>query len=126
MPKQETYLQLKRVDDSVCVLKTYDTAFAKETFDCMDQPALDFLARSLRLEEEFDSADIPSRDAEMYRDFLWEALYDSAREDGNLRSYFVIELESTANGRQLIYVSGDWPSAEAYANSLSHAAPVIA
>jgi Ni/Co efflux regulator RcnB len=126
MPKQESYLELKRGDDSVSVLKTYDIAFAKEAFDSMDQAALNTLALSLRLEENFEPADIPASDAVEYGDFLWDALIDSAREDGNVRSYFVVELRSPARGQRLIYVSGDWPSAEAVAKSLSQTVPVIA
>lgn len=124
MPKQESYLELKRGDDSISVLKTYDSAFAKEAFDSMDQVALDALSVSLRLVEEFEPADIPASDSIAYGDFLWEALVDSAQEDGNLRSYFVVELQSVANGQQLAYVSGDWPSAEAFAKLVSQAAPV--
>jgi hypothetical protein len=119
MPKQELFLQLKRSDYAVSVFKTYDGGFAREAFDSMDQTALDDLARSLRLEENFEPSDIPATDAIEYNDFLWEALVDSASEDGHLRSYFVVETQTPTLGQQLVFVAGDWPSAEAFAKSIA-------
>ena len=126
MPKQESFLELKRGDHSISVLKTYDAAFAKEAFESMDQAGLEALALSLRLEETFELTDIPATDATEYSEFLWEALVDSAQENGNLRSYFVVQLQSIADGQQLVYASGDWPSAEAFAKAIGIRNPVIA
>jgi hypothetical protein len=47
-------------------------------------------------------------------DFLWEELLEAAREDGNLLSFFVVN-EAKGNVSESIYVSPDWPSAEAFA-----------
>jgi hypothetical protein len=57
--------------------------------------------------------DIPSASEESYRDFIWEAMITSAQEDGNVFSYFVV---TTASGdlSDDLFVSGDWPTAEAY------------
>jgi hypothetical protein len=120
MPKQEVFLELKRGTSAVSVLKTYDVSFAREAFDSMGQPALADLARSLQLDENFESADIPATDSIDYHDFIWEALADSANEDGHLRSYFVVEHQTAKDGQQLIFVSGDWPSAEAFAQSFAN------
>ena len=119
MRGQETYLELKRGDDSINVVKTYDAGFAREAFDSMDDTAVDVLASSLRLEENFDLGDIPNREASEYDDFLWEALVEAAQEDGHIRSYFVVETKSSTNGARLAFVSPDWPCAEGYAKSLA-------
>jgi hypothetical protein len=46
--------------------------------------------------------------------FLWDEMLEQAREDGSLLSFFIVN--ETAGPRiQGLYVSPDWPSAEAYA-----------
>jgi hypothetical protein len=50
-----------------------------------------------------------------YTDALWDELQESAREDWNTFSYFIVSEE--AAGRSVpLYVSAEWPSAEAFAN----------
>ena len=126
MPKQESYLELKHGDDSVSVLKTYDASFAKEAFDSMDESALSLLAQSLRLEETFEEIDIPEPDDAEYRNFLWEAVVDSAIEDGHTRSYFVVTVNTLNKSEKFVFVSPDWPTAEIFANSLVQGATVDA
>jgi hypothetical protein len=41
---------------------------------------------------------------------------DAAREDGNMLSFFVVS-EATGDSSKGVYVSPDWPSAEAFAKS---------
>jgi hypothetical protein len=47
---------------------------------------------------------------------LWEELLEAAREDGSLLSFFVVN-EATGSRSESLYVSPDWPSAEAFARS---------
>lgn len=122
MPQEEVFLELQDGIDTIRVVKTYDAAFAKECFDAMDELALKTLADSLSLEESYDVVDIPSASDNEYADFLWQEMFDSAKEDGQTRSFFVVTT-SKGNRVQPIYVSADWPSAEAYAK---HPREVIA
>jgi hypothetical protein len=46
-------------------------------------------------------------------DLVWEAMYDSANEFGQTKSYFIVK-RTSANREEFLYVSGDWPSAESY------------
>jgi hypothetical protein len=119
MPSQELYLEKKAGLDVFQVLKTYDTAFAKETFEAMDEAAMLHLSKSLSIAEEVSPDEIPSSPDE-WADLIWEEMYDSAREHGQTRSYFVVR-RSSGLGEAFLYVSGDWPSAEAYVNLLAAA-----
>lgn len=117
MPQEEVFLEVQDGIDTIRVVKTYDAAFVKECFEMMDELALKALADSLSLEENYDLADVPCASDDGYGDFLWQEMFDSAREDGQIRSFFVV---TVANGNRVqpIYVSADWPSAEAYAKHL--------
>jgi hypothetical protein len=112
MPSQELYLEKKAGLDVFQVLKTYDTAFAKEAFAGMDEAAIDHLSKSLSISEEFPPDEMPTSPADI-ADLIWEEMYDSAREQGQTRSYFVVR-RSSVSSEAFLYVSGDWPSAEAY------------
>jgi hypothetical protein len=118
MPKQEIFFEEKIGDRRVEVLKTYDRAYAREVFDGIDSEARGALASALELEKKYEPTDIPNLDANDYDDFLWDELCDAAREDvrndPNLYSFFVVAEASAANAEDL-YISPDWPSAEAYA-----------
>lgn len=94
------------------VVKTYDTFLAWETFADMDSQALGHLAKSLTIEEQYDPADIP-RFTNDYRELLWDEMTESAREDGQRCSFFVVT-RASSQGELPLYVSGDWPSAEQY------------
>jgi hypothetical protein len=87
-------------------------------FKGIDEEATAALASALELEKNFEPADIPSPSAIEYDDFLWDELYEAAREDvrndPNLYSFFVVA-ETKAGKTEDIYVSPDWPSAEAFA-----------
>jgi len=118
MPKQEVFFEQATGDRRVEVLKTYDPSYAREVFKGIDEEATAALASALELEKNFEPADIPSPSAIEYDDFLWDELYEAAREDvrndPNLYSFFVVA-ETKAGKTEDIYVSPDWPSAEAFA-----------
>ncbi len=65
MPSQELYLEKKAGLDVFQVLKTYDTAFAKETFAGMDEAAIEHLSKSLSISEEFPSDEMPTSPADI-------------------------------------------------------------
>ena len=116
MPKQEIFFEQLVSGTRIEVLKSYDQAYAREAFGEMDGAAMQRLWNALRLEEVYDPAGLPSlndpdSDAE---GFLWDELLEQAREDGRLFSFFVVN--KTAGGRsESLYISPDWPSAEAFA-----------
>lgn len=112
MPSQELFLEKKAGSDVFQVLKTYDTAFAKEAFAGMDEGAIEHLSKSLSIAEEYAADEIPTSPIEL-ADLIWDEMYDSAREQGQTRSYFVVR-HSSGSSEEFLYVSGDWPSAEAY------------
>ncbi len=112
MPIQEIYLEQESGLNHFQVIKSYDAILAREAFSGMDEDALAHLSTSLRLEENFEPEDIPTSPAEIH-DFLWEAVCDSATEEGHTRSFFIVR-RSTPSADAFLYVSGDWPSAEAY------------
>ncbi len=118
MPQQETFLQQKVGDKTVEVIKTYDQAYAREAFDSMDETAQAFLWTSLKPEEIYDMAGLPTvEEPEDRAAFLWDELLEQAREDGNTLSFFVVN-EAIAGREESVYVSPDWPSAEDFANGL--------
>jgi len=114
MPQQEVFLEQTIGKRTVEVLKTYDRTYAREVFGKMDAAAQTFLWNSLGISENYIATDLPAEDYAEREDFLWEELLEAAREDGNLLSFFVvIETEDSSSGS--LYVSPDWPSAEAFA-----------
>ena len=117
MPRQETFLSVKNGDEIIEVLKTYDQHFAKEAFRNMDDSALAHLASSLNLESLYEPNGIPKPTDDGYEDFIWDVMVDEAREDWNSFSYFIV---TKSRGRQTeeLFVSGDWPTAEAYVKKL--------
>ena len=114
MPQQETFFEQSSGQLHVEVLKTYDRAYAREAFESMDEAAYTRLWNSLGIEGLYDRDDIPSPDNASRLDFLWGELEDAAREDGNLCSFFVVN-EVSGGTSHSIFVSSDWPSAEAFA-----------
>jgi len=112
MPQQETFFENEIDGRRIAVIKTYDQKLAREAFDAMDVSAHTRLWQSLDVDASHDPEDIPSSpDRE---DFLWEELSDAAREDGSVLSFFVVTEAHGARSESL-YVSPDWPSAEAFA-----------
>jgi hypothetical protein len=114
MPTQEIYLDQQVGDRRVQIVKTYDEQYAREAFEAMGESAQAHLWNSLKVEENYDPEDIPSLNGPDGESFLWEELLDAAREDGNLHSFFVVR-EATGGNPNGLYVSPDWPSAEAFA-----------
>jgi hypothetical protein len=117
MPQEEVFLEIQAGSDTIRVVKTCDGTFAKECYSQLDESSLTILASSLNLQDNYEVADLPADSDEGYADFLWRELFDSAREDGQVRSFFVVT-RTAGNRAQPLYVSGDWPSAESYARQL--------
>jgi hypothetical protein len=113
MPRQEIFLRSIAAGRTVEVTKTYDGKYAHEAFSRMGNVALDYLAASMELTSNFEKSDIPEQTDNDYAEFLWEAMEEAAREDGNLFSYFVVT-ESKSVVACDLFVSPDWPAAEAY------------
>jgi len=113
MPLQQVFLDETFGDARIQVIKTYDTALAREAFISMDATATAHLAESLSLQSPDESWDLPNEPSQ-FADVLWTELMDIAREDGQLRSFFVVRRLGSGEDA-FIYVSGDWPSAEALA-----------
>jgi hypothetical protein len=113
MPQQTSFLDETVGNTRIEVLKSYDVAFAREAFDQMDENALKFLASSLDLSNSEISVDLSPEDPD-YADLIWGELNDGAREDWDSFSYFIVEEESGGRTASL-FVSADWPSAEAFA-----------
>lgn len=120
MPRQEVFFEQQIGDRRVEVLKTYDRSYAREVFNDIDTEARTALASALELEKNYEPADIPDPDGTEYDDFLWDELLEAAREDvrsdPNLYSFFVVS-EAKAAKSQDLYISPDWPSAEAFAKN---------
>jgi hypothetical protein len=121
MPKQELFFEQTTGDHRVEVLKTYDRSYAREVFNGIGEEATAALASALDLEKNFEPEDIPAPDGSDYEDFLWEELYEAAREDvrsdPSLYSFFVVT-ETRAGKAEDIFISPDWPSAEAFAKQI--------
>ena len=116
MPQQETFFEQTKGDRRVEVLKTYDRSYARDAFGKMDEGAQTYLWSSLGIDEAYDPTDIPPRHDPDSEDFLWEELLEAAREEGNVLSFFVVN-EAKGGSLTSLYVSPDWPSAEAFARS---------
>ena len=120
MPRQEMFFEQRSGDRRVEVLKTYDRSYAREVFSGIDTEARKALAAALELEKNYEPADIPDPDGSDYDDFLWDELLGAAREDvrndPNLYSFFVVS-EAKPAQTQVLYISPDWPSAEAFAKN---------
>jgi hypothetical protein len=116
MPKQEVFFEQQTGDSRIEVLKSYDQSYAREAFRNMDEYALEQLWKALKPEEIYDPAGLPSlNDANGEAEaFLWDELLEQAREDGSLLSFFVVN-EIQARHTKSLFVSPDWPSAEAFA-----------
>jgi hypothetical protein len=121
MPRQEVFLEQQTGNRQVAVLKIYDRSYAREVFNGIDTEARTALAVALELEKNYEPAEIPAPDGIDYDDFLWDELLEAAREDvrndPNLYSFFVVSEAKLAQSRDL-YISPDWPSAEAFAMKL--------
>jgi hypothetical protein len=114
MPRQETFFDEQSGDLSIRVIKTYDPVVAREAFDQIGEAAESHLWEALGIDNLYNLTEVPALNSLERHDFLWDEVLDAAREDGNLCSFFVVE-ESCGPAVQSIYVSPDWPSAEAFA-----------
>jgi hypothetical protein len=117
MPQQEVFFEQAAGNSNIAVLKTYDKQFAREAFDSMDETAQAFLWSSLKPEEIYDPAGLPTTaEPEDRAAFLWDEVVEQAREDWKTLSFFVVN-EGPLQNQQAVYVSPDWPSAEAFAKA---------
>ena len=115
MPKQEIFFEQQVGDRRIEVLKSYDQVYAREAFQNMDAQAQQQLWDALKPEEIYEPSGLPTSDEEVEREaFLWDELLEQAREDGSLLSFFVVN-ETNGRRSESLYVSPDWPSAEAFA-----------
>lgn len=118
MPRQEMFFEQKTGDRRVEVLKTYDRSYAREVFNGIGAEAREALAAALELTKNYAPEDIPDPNGSDYDDFLWEEVCEAAREDvrndPSLYSFFVVS-EASVSKNEDLYVSPDWPSAEAFA-----------
>ena len=113
MPRQTSFLDQTVGSIRIEVLKSYDKSFARETFDQMDEEAIVFLASSLHLNSSDTEIELSPGEPD-YADSIWEEMNEGAREDWDSFSYFIVT-EQSAGGTANLYVSADWPSAEAFA-----------
>ena len=118
MPKQEVFFEQQVGERRIEVLKSYDQAYAREAFGSMDEEALQQLWTALKPEEIYDPAGLPALGdpAGEGEAFLWDEMLEQAREDGSLLSFFVVN-ETTDKRSESLFVSPDWPSAEAFAKT---------
>jgi hypothetical protein len=108
MPKQETFFEQQVGERRVEVLKSYDQCYAHEAFKNMDEQALRSLWDSLKPEEIYDPAGLPSLtdpndqngEAEA---FLWDELLEQAREDGSLLSFFIVNETVENAGAKIVH-----------------------
>ena len=114
MPRQEVFLEKQIGDRHIEVIKTYDCKFARDAFDGMDEPAQAHLWQSLGIDESYDPEELPAPASLDRSDFLWEEVSEAAREDGSALSFFVVT-EAVGRRMENLYISPDWPSAEAFA-----------
>jgi hypothetical protein len=117
MPGQTEFFRQQVGDKRIVVLKTYDQNYAYEAFAEMDETARKFLWSSLRMDEEYEADEIPPMESAEAENFLWNALLEDSREDGNTRSFFVVT-EAQGKDARPLYVSSDWPSSERFAKSV--------
>jgi len=118
MQLQETYLEMPVNGGRVLVIKSYDEKLAREAFESIGDDALESVAAALKLQDLFEEEDIPNVQSPEYRDFLWETLSDEAREDGHIKSFFIVLKEIAGNLPAALYVTPDWPSAQHFAQGL--------
>ena len=118
MPKQETFFEDQSGDRTTEVLKSYDQGYAREAFKNMDEEAQRRLWESLKPEQTYEPASLPSLgDAQGEGEaFLWDELLECAREDGNVLSFFIVN-ETIGRRTESLFVSPDWPSAESFAKA---------
>lgn len=109
MPNQEVFFSQEFGGKKIEVVKTYDSHFAREAFEDMDEDAKESLGQSLVADGALDSANVPLADED-----LWHAVEEGAREDWNSFSYFVVREGNPPTARSL-FVSSDWPTAERFA-----------
>ncbi len=122
MPSQEVFFEQESEGRRIEVLKSYDQNYAREAFKNMDEEAQQDLWNSMKPEELYDPAGLPTpQEPEERAAFLWDELVEQAREDWQTHSFFIVN-EVKGGRREALYVSPDWPSAEAFAKGQLQAA----
>lgn len=118
MPQQEIFFEKRAGDLLVTILKIYDRSYAREVFNDIDEEAIKYLAASLEIEKNYSPEEVPIPDGGDYQDFIWQELSEAAVEDVRqypiVSSFFVVK-ESGVGKADAVYISADWPSAEAFA-----------
>jgi hypothetical protein len=120
MPKQETFFRESAAEIVIEVLKTYDRSYAQEVFRGISSETQNAVAATLEIDKNYEAVDIPAPDSSEYEEFLWNELCDAALEDvrqsPSLVSFFVVG-ETRAGKTEDLFISADWPSAEAFAKA---------
>lgn len=120
MPQQELFFEERVGGRLIAVLKTYDRSYAREVFEHVNEEAKKRLATALEFAARYTPEDLPDPNGPDYDDFLWEELSEASLEDvrqcPRLYSFFVVT-ETKAGNAEELYISADWPSAEAFAKS---------
>jgi|ERR1035441_4862181 hypothetical protein len=109
MPIQEVFFFQELDGKQLEVIKTYDSRFAREAFEGMDESAKQVLSDSLVSEGMLEP-----RSSDFQDDELWEGIEEGAREDWNSFSYFVVRAGKVPSLKP-VFVSSDWPTAERFA-----------
>ena len=118
MPKQEVLFEQESAGRRIELLKSYYQNYAREAFKNMDEDALQGLWNILKPEDIYDPAGLPTpREPEERAAFLWDELVEQAREDWQTHSFFIVN-EMEGSRTESLWVSPDWPSAEAFARGL--------
>lgn len=120
MPKQEIFLRESIGPVTVEVIKTYDPAYAGEVFRAMEQGAKAALLEVLGVNKKYSPEDIPSSEGPTFDNFLWDELSECALEDvreyPRKYSFFVVRVSKNGDVEDL-FISPDWPGAEAFARA---------
>ena len=121
MPLPETFLDRSINDGHVRVIKTYDKGLALQAFQSMGDSARAFLLASLKANGQLpEDADLATgADLE---DLIWAQVEEEARESWNSFSYFLV-VTNREGAEEYVYVSPDWPSAEAFVGNMQLSGP---
>ncbi len=116
----EVFLTTKVGDRTLRVIKSYGKREAQTAFDEMDTSARAFLQKSLKIEDLYE--DLPTDPFEL-DDILWEEMLEGGAEDprlgpGSQMSFFIVRSFEKGKKPQDLFVSPDWPTAEAYVQQI--------
>jgi len=118
MPLQEAYLDKPISQGRAFVIKAYDVKLTREAFEDLDENAREKVTAAPHRGDFYEAENIPSAGSPDYRDFLWETLSDEARDDGQIKSFFIVMRETSSESPEPQDVSADWPGAGIFIEGL--------